>query len=220
VDYYVEARVRGEFSLQRKGLKVRFKDKEKSFEVQISQKLSSQRQRCGDFELMLSRRRAYTTVIGSELQANELIHNAVYFFAHLRLYDSRLEANMGVIDDFFKGPNYNGSRYLQNSIDFEELVFVPSKINRKNRVKLKLKGKDNKKVKLILGKTVDGDRWGVPTLHYELEAEGEGPLEDVAAVVCDFLYEVGFHPNHIETAEKEDATIFTQSLLNSYFDQE
>jgi hypothetical protein len=214
VDIYFEAWQNEKFILKPQKWKLRLKQKTSKYELQVSQVSKSDQYLCGDIELGLNWTNEGRKTFELKSSVEKVVLSATQFFTNLRLLDPKAWEQVEFIDSFLKLEKFPGKKALEWDFSFEDLKFVPSKLNRKVRGKLTIKDDKDLEVEFVLGRTVDANDQGVPQIFYELEAEGSGEPEDAARVFCNLISEVHLSPTDVDMQPKPDATQLTLKLLN------
>ncbi|MBG09150.1 MAG: hypothetical protein CME68_10355 [Halobacteriovoraceae bacterium] len=171
-DLYVEAFNGKDFLFEKKGFKFRLKNSKKKTVIQVTKIFEKKYFQCGNKTFTWKKNKVF------ESQNTELIRLLLFkAFEMFKYLQSNQIIPLYLALDFdlqIRSLEFEGKHELFSSIQNEgSVIFIPSHTNKKVRLKRRVPLKSGKKLKFILGKTIEqGPEKDLETT-YEIEAEGE-----------------------------------------------
>ena len=171
-DLYVEAFNGKDFLFEKKGFKFRLKNSKKKTVIQVTKIFEKKYFQCGNKTFTWKKNKVF------ESQNTELIRLLLFkAFEMFKYLQSNQIIPLYLALDFdlqIRSLEFKGKHELFSSIQNEgSVIFIPSHTNKKVRLKRRVPLKSGKKLKFILGKTIEqGPEKDLETT-YEIEAEGE-----------------------------------------------
>tara|TARA_Y100001954_G_C15821705_1_gene610287 strand:+ start:4068 stop:4922 length:855 start_codon:yes stop_codon:yes gene_type:complete len=170
-DLYIEAFNGKDFLFEKKGFKFRLKNSKKKTVVQVTKNIEKRFFKCGDKNYTWKKSQVF------ESKNPELIRVILFKgFEMFKYLQSNQIIPLYLALDFdlqIRSLDFKGRDDLFSSIENEgNFIFIPSHTNKKIRLKRKIPLKSGKRLKFILGKTIEQGPEKELKTTYEIEAEG------------------------------------------------